>query len=102
MKIEKSITGNLITLAFSGRLDTITCAKFTEEIDATEIQNGSEIILDFRNLEYISSAGLGVILTAQKKITALNASMKIINVNEIVNDIFNITGFSKFLNIKKI
>ncbi len=102
MKIEKSITGNLITLAFSGRLDTITSAKFTEEIDGTEIQNGSEIILDFRNLEYISSAGLGVILTAQKKITALNASMKIINVNEIVNDIFSITGFSKFLNIKKI
>jgi anti-sigma B factor antagonist len=102
MNIEKTVTGQLISLAFSGRLDTITSSKFTEEIENIKIQNGNEIILDFKNLDYISSAGLGAILTAQKQVTALNATMAIINVNEIVNDIFTITGFSKFLNIKKI
>jgi anti-sigma B factor antagonist len=102
MNIEKTVTGKIVTLAFSGRLDTITCSQLTTEIENMEIQSGNEIILDFKNLDYISSAGLGVILTAQKKITALSAKMEIINVNEIVNDIFNITGFSKFLNIKKI
>jgi len=102
MDIQKTVNGNVITVGLTGRLDTITSSKFTDEIEGIAIQSGNQVVLDFKHLDYISSAGLGAILTAQKKITALSAEMEIINVNEIVSDILNITGFSKFLKIKKI
>ncbi len=101
MTIEKKINGLDITLSLTGRLDTLTSAGFAEEFEAVEISAGSQVILDFKNLDYISSAGLSAILTAQKRVTALKAEMEIINANEIITDIFNMTGFSKFLKIRK-
>lgn len=100
MNIEKTINSDVITLALTGRLDTITSSKLTQEVENAGITGTTRLVLDFKGLDYISSAGLGVVLTAQKKVTALKATMEIINVNENINDIFNMTGFSKFLTIK--
>lgn len=100
MDIQKTVDNNIITFTLTGRLDTITSPALTTEMNNTGLTQGSKIILDFGNLEYISSAGLGVVLAAQKKISAEQASLEIINVSENINEIFTITGFSKFLNLK--
>ena len=98
MTIEiKKNTAELV-LEVTGRLDTITAPA----LDKTINENLSEIkslTLDFKNLEYISSAGLRVILSAQKKIQSVG-SMKLINVCEEVMEVFEMTGFADILTIE--
>ena len=98
MNIEKVINGNEITLKVSGRLDTTTAPKLEAAI--VEIMGDCEhLVLNFAGLEYISSAGLRVILKAQKSMAA-KGGMKLLNVNETIMEIFEITGFSDILTIE--
>ena len=98
MNIEKDCKENVITLNVRGRLDTTTApaleAAVSENIGACE-----QLILDFDGLEYISSAGLRVILKAQKAMSA-KGGMKLLHVNETIMEIFEITGFSDILTIE--
>ena len=98
MKISKNMNGAELTVAPEGRLDTITApeleAALKEEIDGVE-----ELTFDFSSLDYISSAGLRVLLSAQKKMNG-QGSMKVTGVNEIIMEIFEVTGFTDILTIE--
>ena len=98
MNIEKDCKGNVITLNVSGRLDTTTAPTLEAAVSET---TGicEQLVLDFAGLEYISSAGLRVILKAQK-IMAAKGGMKLLHVNETIMEIFEITGFSDILTIE--
>lgn len=98
MTIEKIAEGNKLTIALTGRLDTITAPKLEAELK----QNTSgvqELVLDFAGLEYLSSAGLRVLLAAQKVMNR-QGSMVVKNVNETIMEIFEVTGFVDVLNIR--
>ena len=98
MNIEKECTGNVAALKVSGRLDTTTAPSL--EASVSEVVGTCEkLVLDFAGLEYISSAGLRVILKAQKAMTA-KGGMKLLHVNETIMEIFEITGFSDILTIE--
>ena len=97
MKISKNLNGTALTIALEGRLDTTTAPELEKELNA--LGNVNELTLDFGKLEYISSAGLRVLLAAHK-IMSRKGGMKVINVNEIVNEVFEVTGFSDILTIE--
>ncbi len=98
MNIEKTTNGNELVLAIEGRLDTTTAPELESEIKAS-IDGVEALVLDFANLEYISSAGLRVILSAQKQMNK-QGSMVIKNVSSDVLEVFEITGFTDILTIE--
>ena len=98
MNIEKICNDNEVVLKVSGRLDTTT-APSLETAVAEAVAACECLVLDFAGLEYISSAGLRVILKAQK-ILAAKSGMKLLHVNETIMEIFEITGFSDILTIE--
>lgn len=98
MNIQKHLENAVLTLTFEGRLDSTTSPIFSEVI-ASGLEGVQKLILDFGFLEYISSAGLRVILTAQN-IMDKQGEMKVIRVNETIMEIFYITGFVDLLTIE--
>jgi len=98
MTIEKFIEGRNLTIILSGRLDTITAPKLEAELKQN-ITGVEELTLDFTALEYLSSAGLRVLLAAQKVMNR-QGSMTVKNVNETIMDIFEVTGFVDVLTIQ--
>ena len=98
MTIEKKINGEAITLIVSGRLDTQTAPELESELDSV-LSGAKELIFDMANLEYVSSAGLRVILKAQKAMNA-QGSMKLTGVNDSIMEVFDITGFLDILTIE--
>ena len=98
LNINKTIEDNKAIIALEGRLDTITSPELDGVIN--EIKDGlEELVFDFQNLEYISSAGLRVLLSAQKTMNK-QGSMKVTNVNETIAEIFEVTGFEDILTIE--
>ena len=85
-------------VAISGRLDTITAPALEKTINE-DVADAKNLVLDVKNLEYISSAGLRVLLGAQKKMQKIG-SMKVINVCEAVMEVFEMTGFADILVIE--
>ena len=98
MTIEKMMNGTAATLKIIGRLDTTTAPELEAAIDGC-IAGIQELVLDCSALEYVSSAGLRVILKAQKLMNAQGA-MKVTHVNETIMEVFDITGFADILNIE--
>ena len=98
MTIEKMRNNNELTVSLEGRLDTVTAPSLEEELKAT-LDGIQELVLDFQKLEYISSAGLRVLLMAQKTMNK-QGSMVIRNVNETIAEVFEITGFADMLTIE--
>ena len=98
MTIEKNLNGTELVMAFNGRMDTSTAPLFEAEIKSG-LDGVEKLILDFENLEYVSSAGLRVILKAQK-IMNTQGEMKLIHVNESIMEVFDITGFVDILTIE--
>ena len=98
MTIEKKINGESATLIVSGRLDTQTAPELENELDSV-LADIKELTFDFANLEYVSSAGLRVILKAQKAMNA-QGSMKLTGVNDSIMEVFDITGFLDILTIE--
>lgn len=96
MTIEKKQEGTTLTVQLDGRLDTTTAPEL--EAVLKEIGDVKELILDFEKLEYISSAGLRVVLGAQKTMNK-QGSMKVANVNDTVMEIFEVTGFADILTV---
>ena len=125
MEINKIIENNICTLEISGRIDTQTSIEFQKVLDEILKASIINITLDFKNVEYMSSAGLRTILYAQKKINSMtadiseneniikssdkkdnnvgekNPKLNVINVNDEVYEVFEMTGFTDFINIKK-
>ena len=98
MTIEKKINNDAVTLIVSGRLDTQTAPELENELDAV-FTGLKELTFDMTNLEYVSSAGLRVILKAQKTMNA-QGSMKLTGVNDSIMEVFDITGFLDILTIE--
>lgn len=98
MTINKSRNDDVLTLAVEGRLETTTAPEL-EAVVKSELDGVTALTFDFAKLEYISSAGLRVLLSAQK-IMNKQGTMKVVGANDIVNEIFDVTGFSDILTIE--
>ena len=98
MTIEKNAEGKKLTITLTGRLDTTTAPKLETELKQN-ISGVEELVLDLAALEYLSSAGLRVLLSAQKVMNR-QGSMVVKNVNETIMEIFEVTGFVDLLTIK--
>lgn len=98
MNIEKTLNANELTIALTGRLDTTTAPQLEAELK-TSLDGVSYLLLDFAGLEYISSAGLRVLLSTQK---AMNKQGKMVirHVNETIFEVFEVTGFTDILTIE--
>ena len=98
MKIDKTQNGTELMVALEGRLDTVT----SPDLDAAlgSLEGVTKLTIDMEKLVYISSAGLRVLLNAQKKLEKAGSSMIIRNANEELKEIFEITGFDEILTIE--
>lgn len=99
MELTKTLNGNEIVLHFVGRVDTTTAAEFEEEI-AKEIKVGRRVVVDFSNIDYISSAGLRALLASHKQCANVGGVFVVKNMNNDVLEVFDITGFASILNIE--
>ena len=104
MKITKERTGGVMTVALEGRLDSTGALELEEALWEDEkkqflLSQLTELTLDFSKLEYISSAGLRVLRNLYVETKYNNYKFRITNVNEIVREIFDVTGFSDLLTI---
>lgn len=98
LNITKNLDQDILTVELEGRLDT-TSAPQLEETLKESLPEVKELVLDFAKLEYISSAGLRVLLAAQKTMSK-QGSMKLIHVSDLVKEIFEVTGFVDILTIE--
>ena len=97
MEITKTKNDAALTIALTGKLETTT-APALDQVIKEELSGISSLTFDFSGLEYISSAGLRVLLTAKKTMNK-QGTMQIVNANEIVREIFDITGFSDIFTV---
>ena len=98
MTITKKQNGSALEIALEGRLDTMTSPELEAELK-NSLGGAETLVMDFSKLEYISSAGLRVLLSAHK-IMSGKGGMKVTQVNEIVQEVFEVTGFADILNIE--
>ena len=98
MTIEKKQNAAELTIALEGRLDTMTAPELDKELHEC-LEGVTELVFDLASLEYVSSAGLRVLLSA-KKVMNKQGSMKVKNVNEQIMEVFEVTGFSDILTIE--
>ena len=97
MTINKTQNGGALTVALEGRLDTTTAPDLEKSLGT--LDGVTELTMDFEKLDYISSAGLRVLLSAQK-IMSKKGSMKVIHVGELIMEVFEVTGFCDILDIE--
>lgn len=98
MEINKKAEGTKLTVALEGRLDTTTSPELEASINES-LDGVTDLVIDLEKLEYMSSAGLRVMLAMQKKMMQAG-SMKVVNVNDTIMEIFEITGFKDILTIE--
>ncbi len=98
MNIQKNVNGTTLEVAVEGRLDTTTAPKLEEELRSIVV-GITGLVFDFEKLEYISSAGLRVLL-AMQKIMNKQGEMRLKNVDETVMEVFEVTGFADILSIE--
>lgn len=96
MKLDFTKNDGILNVTLEGRLDTTTAPKFDDFL-TQNLMCVNTLIIDCKNLEYISSAGLRVLLTAHKK---MKGGLKLLNVQELVMEVFEITGFADILVIE--
>ena len=98
MEIKQETTGSKLTVALKGRLDTSTAPQLDTELNSA-LPGVTELVFDFSALDYISSAGLRVLLSAQKRMNK-QGEMKILHANSSIMEIFEVTGFTDILTIE--
>lgn len=99
MTIHKTQEDGVLTLTLEGRLDTITAPEL-ETVLLPSLEECEELMMDFESLDYLSSAGLRVLLAGQKKANKLRKSMVITGVNDTIMEVFEMTGFADILTIE--
>ena len=99
MVITKNVSGENTTLALQGRLDSSTAPEFDKAVDEVIAGGVKSLVLDFSELVYTSSAGLRVILKAQKAMSKLGG-MKLVGVSDDIKEVFDITGFLDILTLE--
>ena len=98
MTITTNQNGTTLEIALEGRLDTMTAPELEAELQKS-MSGAESLVFDVSKLEYISSAGLRVLLSAHKAMSS-KGGMKVKNVNEIVQEVLDVTGFSDILTIE--
>ena len=98
MTINKNLNGTELTIAPEGRLDTTTAPELEQALK-DGMDGANTLTLDFGKLDYISSAGLRVLLFAHKAMSK-KGGMKVTHVNEMVSEVFDVTGFADILTIE--
>ncbi len=99
MNINEASNGDQITLSVSGRVDTTTAPDLQTSI-TNAFEKSADLVIDFSEVEYISSAGLRALLFGQKTAQSKNGSMVVTNVTDAVKEVLDITGFSNILTIQ--
>ena len=99
MEIRKEQNGDELIIYLDGRLDTTTSPKLEQELKDSLDDNTKKLVIDLEKLEYMSSAGLRVLLQAQKQMNK-QGEMIVRSVNETIKDIFEVTGFSDILTVE--
>jgi len=99
MTMNNQLDGTTLTIAVEGRVDTQTAPELEENVKGA-IEGATDLILDFTQVGYISSAGLRVVLAAQNWMNAKNGSMVIRGAAKNILNIFKVTGFDTFLNLE--
>ena len=98
MQINQKLTGSTLSLEIEGRIDTTTAPALEAELKRSVSSDVQNLIMDFAKVEYISSAGLRVLLAAQK-VMKKQGAMTVQHVNEAIMEVFEVTGFSDILTI---
>ena len=98
MNVETRVENNTLFIDLDGRLDTITSQQLGELLP-NEKRRNLDIDFNFEKLEYVSSAGLRILVLFKKEAQATNNKMVIRNINDVVKEIFTVTGFDKILKI---
>ena len=98
MTINQNKSENKLTYAIEGRIDTKTAPELEAALKG-DLDGITELVFDFTNVSYISSAGLRVLLSAHKTMSA-KGGMKLTHVNDIIQEVFEVTGFSDILDIE--
>lgn len=101
MEIKTSRSNQNLIISLTGRLDTMTSPQLEEEINRSDLDGIETVILNLRELEYISSAGLRVVIMLYKNLEKLGGKLRLVNVNDMVMEIFSMTGMTDFLEIEK-
>ena len=103
MNINLEKKNGKIIIALEGRLDTVTSVEFNDYFEAKQEEfakaTEDEVILDFSNLEYVSSAGLRALLATKKSLNQYGKNLSVTNINNVIKEVFNVTGFVKIIKI---
>ncbi len=99
MDINKTLEGNKLVVKVAGRMDSVSAPELETALNDS-LDGVEELVFDFSDLEYISSAGLRVLLTSYKKMSS-QGTMKIININDIIREIFEVTGFAEIFTVEE-
>jgi anti-sigma B factor antagonist len=99
MEVSVKEVNEISVMTFEGNLDTNTAPQAQEQIDKVIDGGSAKVLINFGDLNYISSAGLRVLLTTAKKLKALSGDLKICGLNETVQEVFDISGFSSILSV---
>ena len=98
LNFVKKQDGDTLTVKLDGRLDTNTAPDFQTEMEPM-LNDISKLVLDFEKLDYISSAGLRVLLTFEQEMEEQEKTLEVTHVNDIIHDVFDVTGFLDILTI---
>ena len=101
MEISVTESGDVRILSFQGNLDTNTSAQAESEINSLIDAGAQKLLVNFEKLDYISSAGLRILLATAKKLKASEGDLKICGLNETVQEVFDISGFATILSVTK-
>jgi anti-sigma B factor antagonist len=101
MEISVTESGDVRILSFQGNLDTNTSPQAESEINSLIDAGAQKLLVNFEKLDYISSAGLRILLATAKKLKASEGDLKICGLNETVQEVFDISGFATILSVTK-
>lgn len=99
MKLETITIESVTTVAMEGNLDTNTSIEAQEYINALIDDGASKLLADFTKVDFVSSAGLRVLLSTAKRLGGVGGNLRICGLNESVNEVFEISGFSTILDV---
>jgi anti-sigma B factor antagonist len=99
MKIDMEDKGDVKVVRFEGKLDTNTTPEAETALSQAVEHGAGKILIDFRDLDFVSSAGLRILLATAKKLGARGGALRVCSLNETVRDIFDISGFSTLLRV---
>ena len=101
MEINKAISNQNVIITLKGRLDTMTAPQLDDEATSIDFDEVETVTLNLKDLEYISSSGLRVILALYKSLKSKGGNLKIVNVSNTIMELFSMTGMSDYLDIEQ-